>query len=124
MTKAAVCPYRRFESYLAELCELFGGPDGKLPRDLPLFPTREGKVPFKEAVVVALEVASAASGMLTIDTNGKRVLGRHSFRVTGSRHWSRLGMELLKLQLFARWGSTTILRYVKEAPLSLLTSEY
>ena len=75
VTKAAVCPYHRFVSYLAKLCELFSGPGGKLPRDLPLLPTREGKVPLKEAVVVALEVASAAVGMLTIDTNGKRVLG-------------------------------------------------
>ena len=32
-------------------------------------------------------------------------------------------MELLKLQLFARWGSATILRYVKEAPLAVLTKD-
>ena len=101
MTKVAICPYHLFEPYFAKLRKRFGGPDGKLPRDLPLFPTREGKVPLKEAVVVALEVASAAVGMLTIDTNGKRVHWGHSFRVTGSRHWSRLGMELIKLQLFA-----------------------
>ena len=34
-----------------------------------------------------------------------------------------LHVLLLKLQLFARWGSATILRYVREAPLACLTSD-
>ena len=42
----------------------------------------------------------------------------HMPRVSGARRMARAGIELWQIQLFARWESAVILRYVREAPLS------
>ena len=39
-------------------------------------------------------------------------------------HLASSGLELFKLQLLARWSSDVILRYVRESPLSRVTSDY
>ena len=41
----------------------------------------------------------------------------HSMRVAGSQHLAALGLALMLIQILARWGGSTILRYVAEAPL-------
>ena len=41
----------------------------------------------------------------------------HAARVSGARRMARAGIKLWQIQLFARWGSSAILRYVREAPL-------
>eukprot|EP00972_Heterocapsa_arctica_P096292 14206846-Heterocapsa_arctica.AAC.1 len=43
--------------------------------------------------------------------------GEHVCRVAGAQLLSRAGMDLYLVQLFARWGSSTVLRYVQLAPL-------
>ena len=42
----------------------------------------------------------------------------HMPRVSGARRMARAGVELWQIQLFARWESAVILRYVREAPLA------
>ena len=42
----------------------------------------------------------------------------HALRVTGAQFLARAGLELLLIQLFARWGSAAVLRYVQQAPLN------
>ena len=44
-------------------------------------------------------------------------------RVTRSRFWALRGLEVFKLQIFARWGSNAILRYVADVPLFNITGE-
>ena len=39
-------------------------------------------------------------------------------RVAGAQIFARLGIELFMIQLYARWGSSAILRYVQDAPLT------
>ena len=41
----------------------------------------------------------------------------HVLRPTGAQYLARCGVEYYKVQLFCRWGSDTILRYLREAPL-------
>ena len=48
----------------------------------------------------------------------------HSMRVAGSQHLAALGLALMLIQILARWGGSTIMRYVAEAPLSKLTACY
>ena len=38
-------------------------------------------------------------------------------RVAGAQFFARRGIELFMIQLYARWGSSAVLRYVKDAPL-------
>ena len=40
-------------------------------------------------------------------------------RVAGAQFLARSGLDLILIQLFARWGSNAVLRYVQDAPLEL-----
>ena len=42
----------------------------------------------------------------------------HVCRVSGARRMARAGVDLWHIQLFARWQSKIIMRYVREAPLA------
>ena len=54
------------------------------------------------------------------DRNGKEAqrFGEHVMRVAGAQSFARRGIELFMIQSYARWGSSAILRYVQDAPLS------
>ena len=41
----------------------------------------------------------------------------HSCRLVSSRYWVAQGREIMRLQVFAGWGSQVILRYISDAPL-------
>ena len=41
----------------------------------------------------------------------------HALRPTGAQFMARLGIDFYKIQLFCRWGSEAILRYLREVPL-------
>ena len=45
-------------------------------------------------------------------------------RISGGRHLASLNIDLIIIQLMARWGSWTIMRYVADAPLSRITEGY
>ena len=117
-----LCPYHLFVDYLQLLRANFG--DGAdLPRDFPLFPDNEGRVVTKRAAVRGLEQVLTEVGCSTVDPAGRKSYGGHSFRVSGSRFWTLHGLELFKLQIFARWGSNAILRYVTDIPLVTITGD-
>ena len=46
------------------------------------------------------------------------------FRILGSRRCAAIGIEEPVIQIFARWGSNTVRRYIREAPLQQLTTMY
>ena len=48
---------------------------------------------------------------------GKAVWGLHSFRRGGAQALAAAGYDLPTIQLFARWASSAVARYVAEAPL-------
>ena len=56
-----------------------------------------------------------AAGAKALD--GQAELGGHTGRVSGARHLAGLGSELALIQPMARHASSTILDYVRDAPL-------
>ena len=108
-----VCPFHVMAAYRDLYVEHFGGIVGAAP----LFPDSQGNVAQKSALVTALEDLMGSLAEPILDPAGRRRYGGHSCRVSGSRFWASLGMELQKLHIFARWGSDVILRYVSDSPL-------
>ena len=49
--------------------------------------------------------------------DGSEVVSGHSLRVTGAQGLARLGLDTWAIQLIGRWGSATILRYIRLVPL-------
>jgi hypothetical protein len=111
-----VCPYHVFVDYRHRVREQLD-----LQGSSPVFPDRKGLVVQKAAMVLGFEKVFMRAGLACRDAAGRRCFGGHSCRVAGSRFWAASGLELMKLQIFARWGSNVILRYVAEAPLACLT---
>lgn len=105
---------------LAKLRVHFGDP---LPEGLPLFPTEEGQPIAKAVVVASLEATVQAYGAPIVQPNGARLLGGHSFRVTGAQQLASLGVEVVKIIVLARWAGESVLRYIRDAPLDNLPAE-
>ena len=58
----------------------------------------------------------------TID--GRNAFGRRVWRLSGSRHVSRIGVPTPIIKLLARWASDIIDHYLKDVPLERLTAAY
>jgi hypothetical protein len=114
------CPYHAATQQLARLRMRFGSP---LPADLPLFPTEDGQPVARAAVIAALEATVQAYGDPIMQPNGSRLLGGHSFRVTGAQQLAALGVDVIKIMVLARWAGESVLRYVRDAPLDNLPDE-
>ena len=110
------CPHH---SGVAQLGK-FGFP---LPSGLPLFPTTDGEVCTKAAIIKCLEATLSAFRVSTVAENGSRFFGGHSFRVAGAQRLATIGVEIAKIMVMARWAGSTVLWCVKEAPLANLSSE-
>ena len=117
-----LCPYHLMTGYL-DLLFIKYGDFANFGDGFPLFPDIEGKVVAKRGVVRGLETVLEALGCQVLDPSGRKRFGGHSFRVAGSRFWTLRGLEVFKLQIFARWGSNAILRYVADIPLVNITGE-
>ena len=53
------------------------------------------------------------------DTFGRtrELFGEHALRVAGAQALAAAGVETVVIQVFARWGSAAVLRYIQETPL-------
>jgi len=109
--------------YLKRIDEFFVDFSEALFEERPLFPDFTGKVARKVGVVRGIEEALGGVGVQVTDSVGRRRFGGHSMRVSGSRFWAAQGLEVFKIQIFARWGSAVVLRYVADAPIANLTGE-
>ena len=45
-------------------------------------------------------------------------------RVSGSQWLAGLGLDVFKIQLLGRWSSDVVLRYVRDAPLKIVSADY
>jgi hypothetical protein len=115
------CPFHAVTRQLGLLRAHFG--EDPLPEGLPLFPTAEGQPVARAAVVAALEATVQAYGDPIVQPNGSRLLGGHSFRVTGAQQLASLGVDIIKIMVLARWAGESVLRYVRDAPLDNLPAE-
>ena len=77
----------------------------------PLLPTSSGGFPTKSGMVGAFTQVAQAIG------HQGRITG-HTGRVSGAQALAATGMELWRIQLFCRWGSDAVLKYVRDAALA------
>ena len=84
----------------------------------PLCPDLDGAVPTKKHVVeTILAMAQWFNLELHTRSGAPRFTG-HTFRVSGAMWLAASGIDLWRIQLHGRWGSDTVLRYVRLAPLA------
>ena len=107
-----ICPYHVTMAYFELLREHFGDTFASATARLPLFPDRNGTAFSKAAVIEAIRSVTQEAGEPFALSDG---LGRerhqfheHALRVTGAQFLARAGLELLLIQLFARWGSAAV----------------
>ena len=62
--------------------------------------------------------AGEALGIARESPDGSERLSGHSLRVTGAQGLAAMGWHLWAVQLQGRWGSDTIKKYLREAPLA------
>ena len=77
-------------------------------------PDSDKDPPTKAAMVQAFRLVAEKAGY---DSQQVKALTGHALRSTGAQHLARMGVEFYKIQLYCRWGSETILRYLRDAPL-------
>ena len=118
-----LCPYHRWLDYLGKLDNFLIVNGIPFDKESPLFPDAFNQVIKKAEAVIAIENCMSRTGAELADSGGRRRFGGHSMRVAGSRFWASHGLEVYKLQIFARWGSQCILRYVSDAPLATVTGD-
>lgn len=70
--------------------------------------------PTKSSMVETFRLVAKALNWK--DEEVKAMTG-HTLRASGAQYFARCGIEYYKIQLYCRWGSDTILRYLREAPL-------
>ena len=88
-----------------------------------LFPTANGTVSSKAAVITTFETLGEYCGQPLLTEHGLRKFGGHTPRVSGSRFYAALGLETNKIRIMARRSGDTILRYIQEAPLKSIRSD-
>ena len=71
-----------------------------------------------------IQMVAHAMQLSMIAVDGRDAFTGHVWRISGSRLLARLGIQIALIMLLARWGSATIMRYVKDAPLKALASDY
>ena len=70
-----------------------------------------------------LEIAEHLEPSL-VAPSGRAAFGGHAFRMSGSWHLARCGVHVASIVVLARWAGWVILRYIRDAPLDGLASEY
>ena len=114
--------YHVTTAYFELLRDHFGDTFSSADARLPLFPDRNGVALSKAAVIEAIRAVALQAGEPLVRTDGlgkeRHRFHEHVLRVTGAQFLARAGLELLLIQLFARWGSAAVLRCVQQAPLN------
>ena len=116
-----VCPLHLFRDYISVIIMKFGHKIQDPSESFPLFPSAAGKTLLKRYVVAAYRLVLQRAGIatLTSDASGRprqRFAG-HVCRVVGAVWLFSTLRELYLVQLFARWGSQAIARYIQLSPL-------
>ena len=93
----------------------------------PLFPCHNGSPLSHKATLAAVRAAAITAGEAPTRKVGPLELerfGEHCMRVSGAQHITlSLRWELFVVQLFGRWGSMAVARYVQDTPLAAAASK-
>ena len=119
-TVVGLCPFHVIASHLENLKRHFG----PLRSDMPLFLNKGLGFAEKECAVQTIEALATRLRICARDTEGKRLFGGHTLRVSCARFLADIGLGETLISLLARWVSPIILRYVREAPLQALHREF
>ena len=84
----------------------------------PLFPTLAGVAATKKATVQSIFAMAGILNLKTHTLSGAPRFTGHTFRVTGAMFLASSGIDIWRIQIHGRWGSATVLRYVRLAPLA------
>ena len=117
------CPFHAALILHTELMCRFGT-NGILPHNLPLFPNSSGGWCTRNGFVKTVEAIALRLGLPLLDQLGRRAYGEHVWRISSSRHLSRLEIPVPIIMKVARWGSNVVLRYLGDAPLQTRTATY
>ena len=119
---ADTCPFHAALAHTQDLRARFGD---KVDSDtFPFAPSQTGEVMEKVQVVDAIQLTAQAAGLPTRGADGKLIFTGHIWRIMGSRHMVRNGVQVPIAMLMARWDSNAVLRYIKDAPLITITGEF
>merc|ERR1712194_741824 len=86
------------------------------------FPTSDGKVISKERMTETIVESARLLGVALASADGSGRVSGHSLRATGAQGLARAGLDVWAIQLLGRWGSTSVLYYIREVPLELSAS--
>ena len=119
---ASLCPVHCFAEHLEMLRRRF--PDrllasGKFDSSLPLFPDATGAVISKREAVSTIEHAALLLGLPRERSDGMKVFTGHTLRPTGAQAMARAGLDPWLIGLWGRWGSATVMAYLRDAPLAV-----
>ena len=110
-----ICPFHTAVQYLKLMKEFFKEKNDFA--DLPLFPNAKGGVLSHSASVRLIRAAATAGGDSLAFQQKK--YGEHTLRVSGAQFLARaLNVDVYVIQLYGRWASRAVARYVQEAPLT------
>jgi hypothetical protein len=118
------CPYHAILAQLSRLKRMFPErwtAEGPAP-DLPLFPASDGSVVTKERMTETIIEAARLLGVALASADGSGRVSGHSLRATGAQGLARAGLDVWAIQLLGRWGSSSVLSYIREVPLELSAS--
>ena len=103
------CPVKVLRKLTYEATRLAQGRD----LEAPLCPTASGDFPTKAGVVKSYREMGDRYGR-----RGERLTG-HATRVHGAVRMAEAGFEIWRIQIFGRWGSAAVLKYVRDAPVGV-----
>ena len=105
---SVACPVAAAKRWTTQVIRTLGG-----EHQGPLLTDHTGAPVTKERVVDTIREAAKLIGV-------KGFVGGHSLRASGAQHMAMAGIELWRIQVFGRWGSMAILKYVRESCLGTL----
>ena len=120
-TPGVGCPFHAAAAQVALLCDRF--PEKVEKGDAYLFPDASGEMVTNAAMEAFVDALADMAGQALTLPSGVRRFGKHSFRSTGAVVLARLGIEVFKIQLLARWASDVVLHYARGAPMETITSQ-
>eukprot|EP00439_Symbiodinium_sp_Y106_P037955 s1534_g4.t1 len=88
----------------------------------PVFIDSHGNAPTKAGWADTFQAIARLLGIPICSSNGARCFTGHSARASGAQFLASRGVELWRIQIFGRWDSDVILRYIREAPLCQLNA--
>ena len=111
-TPSSLCPFHTLKAQFDYASSLSSSPSA------PLCPTAAGKAATKKETVLTIMGMAEDMGLALHTRSGAPRFTGHSFRVTGAMWLASSGIDVWRIQLHGRWGSDTVLRYVRLAPLA------